>query len=130
MSQQHRKALIIEDDRKQWSCYERPMREEGWECKFVLGGKDAIEALSESRYDLILLDLGLNEPGYLNSLDRGKEVFHQIREKTDTPILMITVHADKHPGETIIQQLKPDYCISKPFTPDDLWLALDKLGLI
>ncbi len=128
MLQQGHEALIIEDDRMQWICYERPMKEEGWHCTFVLGGEDAVEQLSKKKYDLIIFDLGIQEPGYGSSLSRGVTVFSQIRERTDTPILMVTIHKDRFPGEKFIKQLVPDYCIPKPFTPNELRHAIAELA--
>jgi len=105
------------------------MIEEGWRCTFVSRGGDAIEQLSKKKHDLIVLDLGLQEPGHQNSLSRGADVFRQIRERTDTPILIITISKNRLPGRELIKQLKPDYCIPKPFTPGDLRNALREIGL-
>jgi CheY-like chemotaxis protein len=80
-------------------------------------GQDAITLTNETRPDAILMDIGLD-----GSMD-GIEAAKIIQEKFNIPIIFLTAHADTTILERIFP-LKPANFITKPFTDDDLRVAL------
>jgi len=84
-------------------------------------GQDAISLTDETNPDVILMDIGLQR--YMN----GIEAAEIIKEKINIPVIFLTAHSDNKILQRI-HSMKPAYFISKPFTDDDLRIAL-KLSL-
>jgi len=82
-------ALIIEDDRDIVALFRHVLDLAGYRTEIVLHGKVAAELLSQSRPDIVLLDLGL--PGM-----SGGEILAMMRADErlkDVPVVIITAHA-------------------------------------
>lgn len=103
------RILIIEDDVDIASIERDFLEKEGYEVAIEKDGNHGQESALNGNFDLILLDLML--PG----LD-GLTICKNIRDKIDTPILMVTARAsdvDKIKG----LHLGADDYIEKPFSP-------------
>lgn len=104
--------LVVEDDvniRKIICFY---LKKEGFRILEAATGKEAISILRSQRIDLIVLDIMLPE------MD-GWELCRNLREYSDTPVLMVTAKgetADKLKGF----QIGADDYIVKPFDPLEL----------
>ncbi len=88
----------------------------------VATGEEAMQALANEEFDLVMLDIGL--PG----ID-GWDVLRQIRagERTsELPVLVVTAHGDQA-DEDMAFRLGANGFIAKPFRPDDLMDAVDSL---
>ncbi|WEG14559.1 response regulator transcription factor [Pullulanibacillus sp. KACC 23026] len=107
-----KRILIIEDDQSIAELERDYLEIEGFEADIAFEGKQALNTIGTSDYQLILLDLML--PG-INGFDLCK----QIRMKSDIPILMVSAKnedIDKVRG----LGLGADDYIVKPFSPSEL----------
>lgn len=105
-------ALIVEDDRDIVALFRHVLDMAGYQTHIVLNGKDAMEQLSMSTPDIVLLDLNL--PGV-----SGGEIL--VRMKTDgrlksVPVVVITAHA--HLVETLTE--KPQLVLIKPVNVEQM----------
>ena len=75
-------------------------------------GRDALAALHNHHYDLIILDVGLPDHD-------GFALLKHIRAQSDTPVIMFTAHNDEL--ERILGlELGADDYLGKPFSPREL----------
>ncbi len=114
--EQH-KILLVEDEESLAVGLEYNLREEGYTVHWVQDGKQAIEAVQNEVFDLIILDVML--PHF-----DGFEVARQVRiNNPQMPILMLTARTrveDKIKG---LESGADDY-ITKPFNLEELLLRL------
>ncbi len=107
-----KKILIVEDEKPISEILEYTMLREGYDAVCSFDGAEALQLALDGNFDLILLDVML--PG----LD-GFEVCRRVREKLDTPIIMLTAReeeADKVMG----LELGADDYMTKPFSHAEL----------
>ena len=107
-----KKILIVEDEISIAELERDYLALSGFEVDIEGDGEQGLNAALERDYDLIILDIML--PG----MD-GFEICRRIREKKDTPILMVTAKKediDKIRG----LGLGADDYITKPFSPSEL----------
>ena len=107
------RILLVEDDRMIAQALERALRQEGHAVDCVADGRSAAAALHSTRFDLVLLDLGL--PGR-----DGLEVLRELRGRGDaTPVIIVTARDDV--GERIagLDAGADDYVV-KPFDLDEV----------
>jgi DNA-binding response OmpR family regulator len=110
------KALVVDDDRVLADLVAFTLRREGFEVILTHDGESALRRWAETAPDIVLLDVNL--PKSVPKLD-GFTVCRQIREKADTPIILLTVRDDE---DDIVRglQLGADDYILKPFSPRQL----------
>jgi DNA-binding response OmpR family regulator len=82
-------------------------------------GAEALRRFSMSPADLIILDIGIPSPD-------GFEVLHRLREKSTTPIMMLTVR-DQTLDKVRALDLGADDYMTKPFDPLELQARLRAL---
>lgn len=106
------KVLVVDDDRVLGDVVAFTLRREGFEIILAYDGATALERWEEHQPDLIVLDVNIPEVD-------GFTVCKQIREKTKTPIILLTVRGDE---EDIVRglDLGADDYIVKPFSPRQL----------
>ena len=107
-----KKILIVEDEISIAELERDYLALSGFEVDIEGDGEQGLNAALERDYDLIILDIML--PG----MD-GFEICRRVREKKDTPILMVTAKKediDKIRG----LGLGADDYITKPFSPSEL----------
>jgi diguanylate cyclase (GGDEF)-like protein len=105
-------ALIIEDDRDIVSLFRHVMDLAGYRTEIVLHGGVAVDYLSKSKPDIVLLDLGL--PGV-----SGVEILkmmHADERLKHIPVVVITAHS--HLIETL--PVKPQLVLIKPVNIEQL----------
>lgn len=91
----------------------------GYEVDTRVSGAEALEAIDEVRYDIVLLDE--NMPGLT-----GLETLHEIKEKqASLPVVMITKSEEEFIMEEAIGSKIADYLI-KPVNPNQILLSLKK----
>ncbi|MGH2417454.1 MAG: response regulator transcription factor [Candidatus Limnocylindria bacterium] len=106
------RILIVDDEERIRQLLRLYLERDGHRAVEAIDGAAALRAAGESRFDLVLLDVML--PG----ID-GLEVCRQLRETSDTPIVLLTARsgdADKVVG----LDLGADDYIVKPFSPREL----------
>jgi len=103
------KALIVEDDRVMADVITFILRREGYEVVQATDGEMALRRKSEDCPDLIVLDINLPK------MD-GFSVCKMIRQKCNTPIILLTVRSEE---EDILHGFEcgADDYIPKPFSP-------------
>ena len=112
VEQQPARILIVEDEEMVGEVVRRYLERDGHEVAVVADGAGALRRFDELRPGLVVLDLML--PGV-----DGLTICEGIRERGDTPIIMLTSRseeADKLHG----LRLGADDYITKPFSPREL----------
>ncbi len=98
------RLLLVEDDLSIATPLLTALRREGFEVVHVTTGGEAIDAKG---VDLVLLDLGLPD------ID-GREVCRQLRQRDDTPIIVVTARGDEIDRVVLLELGADDYVV-KPF---------------
>lgn len=109
------KILVAEDNTINQQVIIRMLQKMGFTTDLVEDGQQAVDAASETQYDLILMDVDM--PG-----TNGIEATHQIRtQKTacSTPIIALTAHALQEYKESCLDAGMSDF-LSKPVHPHTL----------
>ncbi len=115
---QKAKILLVEDNPINQMVVLAVLQQFGCKVETAHNGQDAINMISQHKYDLILMDCQM-------PVMDGYEATHHIRElervdgTAHTPIIAFTAHALKGASEKCIEAGMDGY-ISKPFQPKDL----------
>lgn len=106
------KALVVDDDRVLADVVAFTLRREGFDIILAYDGATALERWAEHEPDLIVLDVNMPKVD-------GFTVCQRIREKTKTPIILLTVRGEE---DDIVHglDLGADDYIVKPFSPRQL----------
>src|SRR5436853_4091360 len=108
-------VLVVEDEPDIRHLIAHPLQREGFRCREVATGTDALRAVRTSLPDLIVLDLMLPE------ID-GLEVCRRLRADAGTaavPIIMLTAKTDEV-DRVVGLELGADDYVAKPFSPKEL----------
>jgi len=108
--------LLVEDEKKILDMLSKHLREEGFGVALATDGLEALQIWQDIKPDLIVLDLML--PGL-----SGWEVLKRIRQKNNTPIIVLTARADEV-DKLLGLELGADDYITKPFSPRELALRI------
>ncbi len=106
------RALLIEDDRKLSALLVEFLSQHQVEATPALDAGGALRALEAGRFDILLVDLML--PG----MD-GLTLTRKIRERWNTPIIMVTARGDDA-DKIVGLELGADDYLAKPFNPREL----------
>ena len=104
--------LVADDDPSILKLVRLELTEQGFHAVTAQNGADALKVAEEQRPDLIVLDIMLPDQS-------GLEVMRQLRQRTSTPIILLTAmntDADKVRG---LEMGADDY-LAKPFNPEEL----------
>ncbi len=104
--------LLAEDEKKLRDMTAQHLKQEGYKVALAADGLEAIHYWQELQPDLMILDLML--PGL-----SGWEVLKKIRQKHDTPVIVLTARADEV-DKLLGLELGADDYITKPFSPREL----------
>ncbi len=104
--------LIVEDEVKLARYLQKGLREEGFAVDVAHDGVTGLEAASQHRYDLIVLD------GMLPGLD-GLAVLAALRQSQSTPVLMLTARGEIEDRVRGLRSGADDYLV-KPFAFPEL----------
>ena len=106
------KILIIEDEQAIAELEKDYLELSGFEVEIASDGNDGLKKALESEQDLIILDL------MLPSVD-GFEICKQVREKKNTPIIIVSAKKDDIDKIRGLGLGADDY-MTKPFSPSEL----------
>jgi two-component system response regulator MtrA len=106
------RILVVDDDTALGEMLGIVLRGEGFDTQTVTRGDEVMAAFDEFQPDLVLLDVML--PG----MD-GIEVCRAIRERSGTPIVMLTAKSDTVDVVLGLESGADDYIV-KPFKPKEL----------
>jgi len=113
------RILVIDDEDSMCNFMEIMLAKEGYSVDTANSGKDGVELLRESNYDLVIADLNMPDM-------TGIDVLKQVRSfKQDQDLIVMTAYATV---DTAIEAMKHgavDY-ITKPFKIDEIKLVIEK----
>ncbi|MDC4779574.1 efflux system response regulator transcription factor AdeR [Acinetobacter baumannii] len=107
-----KQILVVEDEYDIGDIIEQYLKREGMRVIRAMNGKQAIEIHAAQPIDLILLDIKLPE---LN----GWEVLSKIRQKAQTPVIMLTA-LDQDIDKVMALRIGADDFVVKPFNPNEV----------
>lgn len=102
-----KKILVVDDEKLIVKGIRFSLEQDGYEVNCAYDGEEALQYAKNNEYDMILLDIMLPK---LN----GLEVCQQIREFSNTPIIMLTAKGDDMDKILGLEYGADDY-ITKPF---------------
>jgi DNA-binding NtrC family response regulator len=115
-----KKILIIDDESTIGISCKRILEQENFEVVFQQNARNGLQEALSGEYDLILLDLLLPEI-------EGMEILKTIKSKGITSeVVIITGYATVQTAVEAIKLGAAEY-ISKPFTPDELLINIEKV---
>jgi len=104
--------LLVDDELSIQRAMAPLLRSRGYAVMTASTGREALELFSRERPDLVILDLGLPD---MNGLD----VCRHVRERADTPILILSARGAEKDKVAALDLGADDY-ITKPFGPEEL----------
>ena len=107
------KALVVDDDRVLADLVTFALRREGFEVLQAEDGESALARWEAGQPDIVILDVNL--PRSVPFLD-GFAILRRIREKSNTPVIMLTVRGEEDDIVRGLQSGADDYIV-KPFSP-------------
>lgn len=104
--------LIVEDEPKLAEVLQEYLQQSGFKVDWLANGLAVVAWVREAQPDLIILDLML--PG-----KDGLQIFREVRQFTDTPIIMATAKVDEI-DRLVGLELGADDYVCKPYSPREL----------
>ncbi len=118
------KILVVDDELTLLNTVRAYLEQEGYAVQTATNGRSALLTFRDFQPDLVVLDIMLPE------ID-GLEVLHQLRQRSDVYVIMLTAKADEA-DKVIGLGLGADDYVTKPFSPRELVArikaALRRLG--
>lgn len=111
--------LIVEDEKNMSNLLKLELTHSGYQCEQAFDGEDGLKKSLENDYELILLDLMLPR---IN----GIELCRQLREKKQTPVIMLTARDEVIDKVNGLQVGADDY-LAKPFAMEELLARINAL---
>ncbi len=112
--------LFVDDEELVRGYFEQLLTQSGWNVATVRSGTDALAALTERRFSIILCDLDLGA-----GLD-GLDVFDRLPETSrGTPFIILTAHATSDRCRDAFRRGVKDF-LQKPISTPQLLSALDR----
>lgn len=106
------KILIVDDEPSIVDNIAFALETEGFSTRSCATGSDALAALEENHFSLIILDIGLPD---INGFDLAR----QIRSNSKIPIIFLTARSNEI-DRVVGLELGGDDYVSKPFSPREL----------
>jgi len=121
-----KRILIIEDETNIRVMYASILREAGYEVLEEAEGKEGLDSLINSEWDLLLLDIMLPR---LDGIELLKRVQQDQRTK-DRPIIVLTNLDDNRVRDTCLNLGVEEFMVKANVTPNDVVLAVKKYAFI
>ncbi|MGI9326600.1 MAG: response regulator [Pseudomonadales bacterium] len=109
------RVLLAEDNLVNQKVAVRILQKAGYRCDVAANGHEAVEAVCEIGYDLVLMDCQMPE---MNGLEATKSIRERL-SKRHVPIIAMTANAMQGDREECLESGMDDY-LSKPVTSDKL----------
>ncbi len=123
MDDKPKQILCIEDEPEMIDLIRLILSRRGFEVSGAAGGTAGLKAVREQLPDLVLLDLMMPD------MD-GWEVYQQMKAEESTrhiPVIVVTAKAQSIDKVLGLHIAKVDDYIAKPFSPQDLLTAVEKV---
>ena len=111
--------LVVDDDPHIRELVRVILQKEGYMAEEAVDGQAALEKMTESAADMVVLDI------MMPNMD-GWELCKRLREDYDIPILMLTAKGEKYDKLRGFKLGTDDYLV-KPFDPDELAMRVRAL---
>ncbi len=102
------RILLVDDEQSVQKLLTYPLQKDGYEVQIACDGQEALQLFSESRFDLVILDIMLPKTD-------GLDVCRRLRESSSVPIIMLTAK-DEEVDKVLGLELGADDYITKPFS--------------
>ena len=122
----NKRILIIEDETNIRAMYATMLKEEGYEVLEEEEGKKGLDALINSEWDLLLLDIMLPR---LDGIELLKRLQQDQRTK-DRPVVVLTNLDDNRVRDTCLNLGVKEFMVKANVTPNDVILAVKKYAFI
>jgi two-component system KDP operon response regulator KdpE len=106
------RILLVDDELALQRAMGLLLRSRGYAVGIVGTGQEALDWLTRRSVDLVILDLGLPD------ID-GREVCRRVRERGDTPIMILSARGSEADKVAALDAGADDY-VTKPFGPEEL----------
>jgi DNA-binding response OmpR family regulator len=106
------RILVVEDEPSIREVVSLYLRRAGYQVTVAGDGQAALDSLSHELPDLVVLDLMLPQVN-------GLEITRWLRERGDTPIIMLTARREERDRIAGLEMGADDYVV-KPFSPQEL----------
>jgi two-component system response regulator ResD len=106
------RILVVEDEPSIGEVVSLYLRRAGYQVTVVEDGQAALDSLAHQMPDLVVLDLMLPQVD-------GLEITRWLRERGDTPIIMLTARREERDRIAGLEMGADDYVV-KPFSPQEL----------
>jgi len=106
------RVLVVDDDAELWQLVARYLAREGFDLDWAATGAAAVERALGQDYSLIMLDVMLPDTD-------GFDVLRRVRQRSRTPVLMLTARGDTLDRIRGLEMGADDY-LPKPFDPAEL----------
>jgi PAS domain S-box-containing protein len=116
------KILLAEDNFINQKVALRIMSEAGYKADAVMNGIQAVKAVEDNRYDVILMDVQMPE---MDGMTATRKIRELKSANSNVPIIAITAHALMGDKEKCLEAGMDDY-LSKPIRSEVLIQKLDK----
>ncbi|MCI2047707.1 MAG: response regulator transcription factor [Faecalibacterium sp.] len=104
--------LVVEDDPQIRNYMLYALKNEGYGCEYAGNAQNAMQAVVEGNFDLMLLDLGL--PDY-----DGMEVIRKLRSFSEMPVIVVSARDQDKEKAAALDAGADDY-LTKPFSSTEL----------
>lgn len=114
--------LLVEDDKVNQIVTIQVLKQRGYTIDVANNGREALELLEKSKYDLILMDIQMPE---MNGIETTKTI-RKAEEGTNNhiPIIALTAHAFSGDKEKFLE-IGMDGYVTKPVNTDELFNTID-----
>lgn len=112
MEHKKKRILIVEDERNIAEIIEYNVQKQGYDTEIASDGEKGLALALSEGYDLILLDV------MLPKMD-GFEICRRVRQRLDTPIIMLTAREEER-DKILGLDLGADDYMTKPFSTAEL----------
>lgn len=112
MDMRKKRILIVEDEKNIADIIEYNIQKHGYETDVAYDGEKGLALALSGKYDLVLLDV------MLPKMD-GFEICRRVRQRLDTPIIMLTAREEEH-DKVMGLELGADDYMTKPFGTAEL----------
>lgn len=111
------KILVVDDDKEITRLIEYDLQEEGYSVQTAMTARATLQMVTESRFDMVILDLKLPDQD-------GREVLRELKQNPDTsfmPVLILSARAGEA-DRIVCFELGCDDYVVKPFNNRELVL--------
>ena len=117
MSENKKRILVVEDEKKISQVIQVNLMMAGYLCDVAADGEEGLRLALSGDYDLILLDLMLPKRD-------GFSVCREVRKKLATPIIMVTAKEETDDKIMGLEIGADDY-VTKPFSPKEVMARIN-----